>query len=129
MKRTPARDVDEYLAAVPEEARIVLEKLRKTIKAAAPKAVEVISYAIPTFKYQGQPLVYFAAFTNHCSLYPASGAVMEAYKGELSPYDTFKGTIRFQANKPLPAALVRKIVKARIAEIEAKAATKKGSYR
>ena len=122
MKRTAARDVDEYLAGVSNEARAALEKLRKTIKAAAPKAVEVISYQIPAYKYRGKRLVYFAAFTHHCSLYPASMAVIEEFKVELKPFYAQKGTIRFTADKPLPAALVRKIVKARIAEIEAKAA-------
>lgn len=114
----PARDVDNYLAAVPEEARTALEKLRKTIKAVAPKATEVISYQIPTFKYHG-PLVAFAAFPNHCGFYVMSTAVMYALRGELKSYDTAKATIRFPAKKPLPAALVRKIVKARIAENEA----------
>jgi len=122
VKGTLARDVDEYLAAVPEEARAALETLRQTIRAAAPQATEAISYQMPTFKYQGRPLVYFAAFKNHCSFFPASGAIVEAYQDELKAYDTHKGTIRFPANKPLPAALVRKIVKARIAEIEANAA-------
>lgn len=120
-KRNSARDVDEYLAAVPEEARATLEKLRKTIKAAAPKATETISYQIPTFKYQG-PLVAFAAFPNHCSFFPMSPSVMEAHREELEPYDNSKGTIRFPAGKPLPAALVKKLVKARIDENEARAA-------
>jgi len=115
---TPARDVDSYLAAAPEEARATLEKLRKVIKAAAPKAAEVISYQIPTYKYHG-PLVAFAAFPNHCGFYVMSTAVMDAHRDELKSYDTAKITIRFPANKPLPAALVRKIVKARIAENEA----------
>lgn len=115
----PPRDVDEYLAALPEEARATLEKLRKTIKAAAPGAVEVISYRIPTFKYHGRPLVYFAAFKDHCSFYPASLSVMDAHKEELKPYYTSKGTIRFPIGKPLPAALVKKLVKARMEENEA----------
>lgn len=97
-----------------------LEKLRKTIKAAAPKATESISYRIPTFKYQG-PLVAFAAFPNHCSFYPLSPSVLEAHRDELEAYDTSKGTIRFPATKPLPAALVKKLVKARIEENEARA--------
>jgi uncharacterized protein YdhG (YjbR/CyaY superfamily) len=116
-RRSPARDVDEYLAAVPAEARAALEKLRKTIKAAAPAATETISYQIPTYKYQG-PLVAFAAFPNHCSFFPMSPSVMEAHRDELEPYATSKGTIRFPASKPLPAALVKKLVKARMAENE-----------
>lgn len=113
-------EVDDYLAAVPEEARATLEKLRKTIQAAAPKATETISYRVPTFKYRG-PLVAFAAFPNHCGFYVMSPSVMEAHKDKLESFDTSKGTIRFPASKPLPAALVRKLVKARIAENEARA--------
>jgi uncharacterized protein YdhG (YjbR/CyaY superfamily) len=117
-KRSPARDVDEYLAAVPAEAWAALEKLRKTIKAAAPAATETISYQIPAYKYHG-PLVSFAAFPGHCSFFVQSPSVMEAHRDELEPYDTSKGTIRFPASKPLPAALVKKLVKARIKENEA----------
>ena len=122
-KSAPARDVDEYLAGVPKEARTTLEKLRKTIKAAAPMASEVISYEMPMYKHHGM-VVGFAAFKDHCSIFPGS-AVMDAYKEELKRYDTSKGTIRFPANKPLPAALVKKLVKARIKENEARANRKK----
>jgi len=114
----PARTVDDYLAALPEEARATLEKLRKTIKAAAPKADEVISYQIPTYKYHG-PLVAFAAFKNHCSFYVMSSSFLDAHKDELKAYDTAKGTIRFPIGKPLPAALVKKLVKARMEDNEA----------
>jgi uncharacterized protein YdhG (YjbR/CyaY superfamily) len=114
----PAGDIDEYLAAVPTEARAALEKLRKSIKAAAPAATETISYQIPAYKYRG-PLVSFAAFPGHCSFFVQSPSVMEAHRDELEPYDTSKGTIRFPASKPLPAALVKKLVKARIKENEA----------
>ena len=123
VKSVPAIDVDEYLAGVPKEARVTLEKLRKTIKAAAPMASEVISYQMPMYKHHGM-VVGFAAFKDHCSIFPGS-AVMDAYKEELKGYDTSKGTIRFPANKPLPAALVKKLVKARIAENEARANRKK----
>jgi uncharacterized protein YdhG (YjbR/CyaY superfamily) len=118
-KTTVAKDVDEYLAGVPKEARATLEKLRKTIKAAAPMASEVISYQMPMYKHQGM-LIGFAAFKDHCSIFPGS-AVMDAHKEELKRYDTSKGTIRFPAGKPLPAALVKKLVKARIKENEARA--------
>jgi uncharacterized protein YdhG (YjbR/CyaY superfamily) len=118
-KTAPARDVDEYLAGVPKEARATLEKLRKTIKAAAPMASEVISYQMPMYKQNGM-VIGFAAFKDHCSIFPGS-AVMDAHKEELNRYDTSKGTIRFPANKPLPAALVKKLVKARIKENEARA--------
>jgi uncharacterized protein YdhG (YjbR/CyaY superfamily) len=119
----PAKDVDEYLASVPKEARTTLEKLRQTIKAAAPMASEVISYQMPMYKHHGM-VVGFAAFKNHCSIFPGA-AVMDAYKEELKQYDTSKGTIRFPANKPLPATLVRKLVRARLKENEARAERKK----
>ena len=112
-----AADVDAYLASIPEDARAALQKLRRVIRSAAPKATEAISYQIPTFRYNG-PLVSFAAFPNHCGFYVLSPAVMEAHKAELRDYETSKGTIRFSASKPLPAALVRKLVRARIAENE-----------
>jgi uncharacterized protein YdhG (YjbR/CyaY superfamily) len=113
---TTSQDVDAYLAAVPEEARTTLEKLRQTIKAAAPKATETISYQIPTFKYHG-PLVAFAAFKGHCGFYVMSPSVMDAHKDELESYDTAKATIRFPPDQPLPPTLV-KLVRARIAENE-----------
>lgn len=108
--------VDEYLAALPAEFRMALEKLRKTIKAAAPDATEAISYRMPAFKDQGRSLVAYAAFKDHCSLFPMSTKVIAAYREELGPYLAGKGTIRFRPHKPLPAALVRKIVRARIEE-------------
>ncbi len=114
--------VDAYLAALPEEVRATLEKLRKTIKAAAPKATEVISYQIPMYKQDGM-LVGFAAFKNHCSFFPGAKPVA-TYKDELKAYKTSKGTIQFPISKPLPAALVKKIVKTRIAENEKRAAEK-----
>ncbi|HEX9257326.1 MAG TPA: DUF1801 domain-containing protein [Actinomycetota bacterium] len=108
--------VEDYLAALPEEQRIALEKVRKTIKAAAPKATETISYQMPAFKQDGRFLVSYAAFKDHCSLYPASSAVMETLGDELKPYFSGKGTLRFQADEPIPAALVKKIVKLRLEE-------------
>jgi uncharacterized protein YdhG (YjbR/CyaY superfamily) len=108
--------VDDYLAALPEEQRAALAKLRKTIRAAAPEATEMISYQMPAFKNHGRFLVSYAAFKDHCSFFPASNAVMEALGEELKPYFSGKGTLRFTADKPLPTALVKKIVKARIEE-------------
>jgi uncharacterized protein YdhG (YjbR/CyaY superfamily) len=110
--------IEDYLFQVPEEARAALEKLRKTIKAAAPDTTETISYQMPTFKYRGRALVGIAAFKDHCSLFPYSTGVMDAYKEELRSFETSKGTIRFLVDKPLPAGLVKKLVKARIEEIE-----------
>ncbi len=107
--------IDEYLALLSNEKRAALEKLRRAIKSAAPKAEECISYQIPAFRLRGRMLVWFGSATNHCAFYPGSFPV-EAHKDELEAYDTSKGTIRFQADSPLPATLVRKLVKARIAE-------------
>ena len=109
------RNIDEYLAGLSEEKGAALEKLRRTIRAAAPKAEECISYQLPAFRQDGM-LVAFGATASHCAFYPMSPSTVEAHKDELKGYDTSKGTIRFQADKPLPVALVRKLVKARIAE-------------
>jgi len=109
------KTIDEYLAALSEDKRAALEKLRKTIRAAAPKAEECISYQLAAFRQNGM-LVAFGATANHCAFYLMSSSTVEAHKDELKDYDTSKGTIRFQADKPLPVALVRKLVKARIAE-------------
>jgi uncharacterized protein YdhG (YjbR/CyaY superfamily) len=108
--------VEDYLAALPKESRAALEKVRATIKAAAPEATETIAYQMPAFKDHGQLLLSYAAFQDHCSLFPASGAVMEALGAELKPYFAGKATIRFRAEEPLPAALVKKIVRVRLKE-------------
>lgn len=113
----PAGDFDDYLAAVPEPARTTLEKVRKMIRAAAPEATETISYRLPTFKYRGKLLVALGASKDHCAFYLMSYVPAEL-EAELEKYDTGKGTIRFPADKPLPAALVRKLVKARIAQVQ-----------
>jgi len=114
---TIAKSVDEYLAALPEDTRATLEKIRKAVKAAAPKAAEVISYQMPMYKQNGM-LVGFAAFKNHCSFFPGAKPIA-TYKDELKAYKTSKGTIQFPIGKPLPAALVKKLVKMRLAENEA----------
>ena len=111
--------VDDYLAALPDDKRAALQALRRTIKAAAPEATELISYWMPAFKDRGRFLVSYAAFKDHCSFFPASNAVMEALGDELKPYFSGKGTLRFTADKPIPAALVKKIVKTRLEENEA----------
>ncbi len=113
------RTTAEYLAAVSDDKRAALEKLRKTIRSVVPKAEECISYGLATFRLNGRPLIAFGATEHHCALYPMSSATVEAHQDELKPYDTSKGTIRFQAANPLPAALVRKLVRARIAESRA----------
>jgi uncharacterized protein YdhG (YjbR/CyaY superfamily) len=109
------KTIDEYLAGVTDEQRAALEKLRRTIRSAAPKAEECISYSMPAFRFNGI-LVGFAAKQNHCALYPFNGTTVNDFKNELEGYETSMGAIRFRPDKPLPAGLVRKIVKARIAE-------------
>jgi uncharacterized protein YdhG (YjbR/CyaY superfamily) len=119
LKHTVPKDVDEYLAGIPEPARTTLSKIRAIIRAVAPpETTETISYRMPVFRYKGQ-LLGFAAFANHCGLYVMSPAVMEAHKDHLKKFQTSKGAIRFPIDKPLPAPLVKKLVKARIAEKEA----------
>ena len=114
-----AKNVDEYLVGIPEPARGTLNKIRAAIRSAVPPdATETISYGMPAFKYKG-PLVWFAAFSNHCSLFPTA-SVIEAFKNDLKGFSTTKGTIHFPTNKPLPAALVKKLVKARVAQNESK---------
>jgi uncharacterized protein YdhG (YjbR/CyaY superfamily) len=114
------KTIDEYLANVSEPARSTLNRIRATIRSVAPSdTTEGISYRIPTFHYKG-PRVGFAAFSSHCSLFPMSGSLIKAFKNELKEFQTSKGTIRFPVNKPLPAALVKKLVKARIAQKEGK---------
>jgi uncharacterized protein YdhG (YjbR/CyaY superfamily) len=109
--------VDEYLAAVPEKARVALQQLRTMISSAAPDATEAISYGIPTFRHHGS-LVSFGAAKNHCAFYVQSPGVMEAHADDLKGYDVAKATIRFAPDKPLPSALVKKLVKARMKENE-----------
>jgi uncharacterized protein YdhG (YjbR/CyaY superfamily) len=113
------KNVDEYLAGVPEPARSTLNKIRAAIRSAVPpEATETISYRIPAFKYKGV-LVWFAAFSSHCSLFPTA-SVVEAFKNDLKGFSTSKGTIYFPTDKPLPTALVKKLVKARVAQNESK---------
>jgi uncharacterized protein YdhG (YjbR/CyaY superfamily) len=121
------RDIDAYLARVPEDKREALEKLRRQILAAAPGAEECIAWQMPSFRHEGRLLVCFGAARNHCSLYPMSASVIVDHEDLLAKHDTSKGTIRFQPEKPLPAALVRKLVKARIEENRAKGAARKGA--
>ena len=107
---------DEYLAAVSDDKRAALDELRKTIREVAPGAVECISYGLPAFRLDGKNLVAYGAAAKHCALYPMSAATIEAFRDDLKDYGTSKGTIRFQADHPLPAGLVRRLVVARIAE-------------
>jgi uncharacterized protein YdhG (YjbR/CyaY superfamily) len=117
--RGAPENVDEYLARIPEPARGTLEKIRAAIRSAVPpEATEAISYGMPAFKHKGT-LVWFAAFSNHCSFFPTP-SVIEAFKNELKGFSTSKGTIQFPTDKPLPAALVKKLVKARVAHTSAR---------
>jgi len=110
--------VEAYLARVPEPARTTLEKVRAAIRSAAPKeATEGISYGMPAFRYKGA-LVGYAAFKEHCSFFPMSAALLDTMKDDLEGYRTSKGTLQFPMDKPLPAALVKKMVKARVADNE-----------
>ena len=115
MSKSNPKTIDDYLKGVAADKRIALEKLRKTIRAAAPKAEECICYQIAAFRQNGM-LVGFGATANHCAFFPFNSTTVAAHKAELKDYDTSKGTIRFLPEKPLPAALVRKLVKERLAE-------------
>jgi uncharacterized protein YdhG (YjbR/CyaY superfamily) len=106
--------MDEYIAAFPKDVQDILEKLRLTIKKAAPDAEEAISYQMPAFKLHGN-LVYFAAFKNHIGFFPTSSGI-KAFREELASFETAKGTVRFPINRPLPLSLIRKIVKYRVKE-------------
>ena len=110
-----AATIDEYLARLPDDQRGALERVRRTVRTAAPGAEECISYGLPAFRLNGM-LVAFGATPNHCAFYPMSSSTVADHKEELRNYDTSKGAIRFQPDKPLTAALIRKLVKARIAE-------------
>jgi uncharacterized protein YdhG (YjbR/CyaY superfamily) len=120
MNKSKPKSIDEYLAALSEDKRVALEKLRKTIKAAVPKAEECISYGLVAFRLDGKPLIAFGAAANHCAFYPMSSTTVKTLQDDLKDYDTSKGTIRFRVDKPLPTALVKNLVKARIAENSAK---------
>lgn len=116
--KTGVKSADEYLAGVPENVQVTLEKLRKSIRAAAPKAEEIIRYGIVVYR-QGDWLVGFGAFKNHCGFYVMSNSVLKRFEKEVAGYETATGTIRFPLDKVLPAGLVKSIVKARIEENEA----------
>jgi uncharacterized protein YdhG (YjbR/CyaY superfamily) len=117
-KARPApKTVNQYLASVPEPTRTTLNKMRAAMGSAVPKdSVEVISYGIPAFK-QKRIFVWYAAFSNHCSLFPTA-AIIEKFKNELKTFSKSKGTIHFPTDKPLPTALIKKLVKARVAQAE-----------
>jgi uncharacterized protein YdhG (YjbR/CyaY superfamily) len=115
-KRSP-KTIDEYLASVNANHRDALQKIREAIHAVAPNAEECISYGIPAFRLNGRSLVFFGAWANHCALYPGSAATLKKFRNELRDFQTSKGTLRFSPDNPLPVALVKKLVKARVAQI------------
>lgn len=110
------KTIDEYLAGVNDEQRAALQKLRKTINTIVPNAEECISYGVAAFRLDGQPIAGFGASANHCTYFPMSGATVAALKTDLKDYETSKGAIRFPVDQSLPVALVRKLIKTRIAE-------------
>ena len=113
------KTVAEYLAAAPPDKRAALKKIRKVVKAAAPKATESVSYGVVGFKHNGKPVIYLGHAKGHCALYGSTGHFVAAHGAALKGFEVSKGTIRFPAAKPPPSRLVTKMVKARIAEIEA----------
>ena len=118
-----SKDINEYISLFPAETQVLLKQLRATIKKAAPKAEEVISYGMPAFKLNGM-LVYFAAYAKHIGFYPTSSGIA-AFKKEISTFNWSKGTVQFPLDKPLPIALITKIVKFRVSFNEEKAMLKK----
>ncbi len=119
-KKSTPKTIDEYLAGVSADHRALCQKLRKTILSAAPRAEECISYGLAAFRLDGRALVAFGAWANHCAFYPMSAATVKLFQPHLKGFETTKGTIRFTSEKPLPAMLVKKLVKARIAENRAR---------
>jgi uncharacterized protein YdhG (YjbR/CyaY superfamily) len=106
--------IDEYLANVNPDQRVTLERLRKSIHAAAPGAEECISYGIPAFRLNGRSLVFFGAWAKHCAFYPGSSSTLKRFRGDLKHFQISKGTIRFSPDNPLPTALIKKLIKARM---------------
>jgi len=115
--KTDFKSVDEYIASQPEAVQDVLKRVRSTIRKAVPGAEEMISYKIPTYKLHGDPVLYFAGWKKHYSLYPASGHLVAAFKDDLAPYEVNKGTIRFPLSEPVPIKLIGRIAKFRAKEV------------
>ena len=120
---TATAQIDATLAALPADQRAALQALRQTIAAAAPEAQETISYGMPAFRYHGRALVSYSAFKAHCSFFPMSAALIESHRDELAGFATAKGTLRFTPEHPLPADLVVRIVRERMAQVDARRAT------
>ncbi len=120
MAKTDFKSVDEYIASQPEAVQGVLERVRSTIRKAVPQAEEVISYKIPTYKLQGGPVLYFAGWKQHFSLYPVTANVVAAFKDEIAPYLVKKATLRFPLAQPVPVKLIGRIAKFRAKEVAAR---------
>jgi uncharacterized protein YdhG (YjbR/CyaY superfamily) len=124
MAKTDFKSVDEYITTQPEDVRAILQRVRSTIRKAVPGAEEVISYQIPAYKLQGGPVLYFAGWKQHYSLYPATDRLVEAFKDDLAPYKVNKGTIRFPLAQPVPVKLIERIAKFRAKEAAERARAK-----
>ncbi|MEO8625831.1 MAG: DUF1801 domain-containing protein [Candidatus Limnocylindrales bacterium] len=118
------KGVDDYLAALPDDRRKAIEKLRRLTQATCPQAVEVFGYGMPGFKYNRRPLIYFASFTNHMSIFAVGYEPINRHRAELADYELRAGTIHFQPAKPLPDPLLRTMIRERMADIDAAAAAK-----
>ena len=119
MAKTGFKSVDEYIASQPEAVQDVLKRVRSTIRKALPGAEEVISYKIPTYKLHGHPLLHFAGWRQHYSLYGATDRIVAAFRDDLAPYQIHKGTIRFPLSEPVPVKLIERIAKFRAQEVAA----------
>ena len=126
MAKTDFKSVDEYIASQPEGVQRTLKRLRSTIRKAVPEAEEVISYQIPAYKLHGRPVLYFAGWKEHYSIYPSTDRVVAAFKADLAPYELSKGTIRFPLSDPVPVKLIEGIAKLRAREVAEKAKPRKG---
>ena len=125
MQRTVFNSADEYIRTHPKDVQAILQRVRSAIRKALPRAEEVISYQIPTYKLQGTYVVYFAGWKQHYSLYPASGRLVAAFKDDLAPYKVNKGTIRFPLSQPVPVKLIEGIVKFLAKDAAARARVKR----
>ena len=124
MPKIDVQTVDAYIASQPKPVQAVLERVRSSIRKAIPEAEEVISYKIPAYKLHGAPVLYFAGWSRHYSLYPATDRVIAAFKDDLAPYEVSKGTIRFPLSEPVPAKLIERIARFRAKEVTARAKVK-----